>query len=208
MKTPAQSQPAPSATSAPSRCFTSVSVPLRAHGKRAVGQLSSLGFFQIAVVLSGNRSYFTGTVRWPHTESHCPRAYGFTLRTGERGSCVLSWEIRQSRPTRNGYKILGHKSQELFNSHCPLTETGAFSAKKEVLKAFKTETFLGRTTGQQERQTCCFNSWSRGRTRGRTEAPSEAPNSEAQSEKTTTSSPPPHPVGVQEPVHLYRRCRF
>jgi len=64
------------------------------------------------------------------TLSPCIRLY---LLMGERGSYVLSREIRQSSPRRRGYKICGHKSQELFGNHCPLTGTGALSAKKEVL---------------------------------------------------------------------------
>lgn len=54
MKTPPQSQPAPRATSAPSRCFTSVSLPLGPHGKGADGSAQLTGLFP-------NRC---GLVRW------------------------------------------------------------------------------------------------------------------------------------------------
>lgn len=73
-------------------------------------------------------------MRWLYTESHCPHAHGFTVLMDERDSYVLSWEIRDSQVQEEKVtKFFGHKSQELFSNHCPLTETGAFSAKKEVL---------------------------------------------------------------------------
>lgn len=65
----------------------------------------------------------------------------------ESRSHLLPWEIR----VKSNSKRLQHfnKSQELCGQHCPLTETGTFSAKREMLSAYKAESFLGRK-GQLE----------------------------------------------------------
>lgn len=165
--------------SALSRCFTLASLVLWAHGKGVdrSGQLTA-SFPNRCVLVrwsqEGNRSYFKRTMRGLYTESHCPHAYSFTVLMDEKGSYVLSWEIRQSSPRKRGYKIFGHKSQELFSNHCPLSywnrelfcqEGSALSIQSRIFSVKK------RTIGEQEWLTCCLscrrpNSWGRGRKRG------------------------------------------
>lgn len=109
----------PRAMRARSRWFTSVPLTPWAHGNRVDRSDQSTGSFPNHCGLvrwSRERELlpFQVTARWLLT---VPSAFGFTVLTGGR-SYVLSWKWQLS-PRRRGYRIFGHKSQELLQQSLP-----------------------------------------------------------------------------------------